>query len=978
MGQYRQVRVFLSSTFRDMNEERDYLQDFIFPSLRQYCAKRFLEFVPIDLRWGIKEESSKGLVLNTCLQEIDNSRPFFVGILGSRYGWIPEVSELKSISSLRSNDYNWLDSMINEYTSITEMEFEYGVLRDMNIPHACFMLRSQDVDIPDEYKESPNSLEAYKLDQLKKKVKKQSQYSVYEYHSVEEFAKILYDEIISMIDLEYPLAANSMSNIEILKHEHSLDSRATTLYDLSPLRKRIDDWMHSNKRLFVLTGWNGQHVSRLEEHQGLGTSTALAYIIKSVRQSYASKIIYYDFEMTATDEGPIDNFLKFMSLDENQLDPQQYNLIALDNVIYLNQQESKQLVDWISHTSPYTYIIVTTSRCYFHFILTSCSDWSYNHELYILRELSSSNQKEFIINYLKKYGKQLTDSQMSLLLEEDQLKNPTNLKFVLDTLIQFGRMELLDERLDALVKHSAGGVLYNYLMDDIIKLQDINLGREYMDVLVAIYLVKLGISENEIMLSLNISQTVWSILRSFIIPLCQGNQNRLILRQEHLGTDAREIIERFYYAEHEKLHKGGKRVLRQEHIGWKLTNWFMHNASPSRIAKVVCEIWTNYQTSIAQLDELTEVLFSIGISPDCILYYLDINYISKIWQRYLRSYSIAQTPKQWIGRSMNDLTTDEKIKYYNILTDVFRSLCRCKDASDCSKQIAQLKQSLQHEDAILYECKSLLMIGQAKECIKLLTQSNLLPPKKTFFSSLIHKRTQKNQQVSIQLQLEAIRLLADAYDLLGKGSKYYSCLELFDHIKDTNTIDDEYMADLYIEHTLRCCYHNIVLCGRQGLLVAEELYKQYDNLIKLDEYIKGGHPLYYLLNLIKALLWGGAHKYENMYATAIRAENKAIYQFGSSSYQRMQAQVLVNYACFKFKGHFLNGFCQNVYRPCNFIRFIESTQKDIAWTLVDVDVKGRILAEHNFFGPLITSVQDGNEQMRMEEEYQTLKKRMQL
>ena len=36
----REIRVFISSTFRDMQEERDCFVKFIFPQLRQLCESR--------------------------------------------------------------------------------------------------------------------------------------------------------------------------------------------------------------------------------------------------------------------------------------------------------------------------------------------------------------------------------------------------------------------------------------------------------------------------------------------------------------------------------------------------------------------------------------------------------------------------------------------------------------------------------------------------------------------------------------------------------------------------------------------------------------------------------------------------------------------------------------------------------------------------------------------------------------------------
>ena len=84
------VRIFLSSTFRDFGEERDLLVRRVFPDLRNRLKERFVELVDVDLRWGITvEQAERGDVLPICLAEIDRARPYFVGMLGDRYGWIP-------------------------------------------------------------------------------------------------------------------------------------------------------------------------------------------------------------------------------------------------------------------------------------------------------------------------------------------------------------------------------------------------------------------------------------------------------------------------------------------------------------------------------------------------------------------------------------------------------------------------------------------------------------------------------------------------------------------------------------------------------------------------------------------------------------------------------------------------------------------------------------------------------------------------
>jgi hypothetical protein len=80
--------MFLSSTFRDFNEERNLANTIAFPRIDKLCRERGVNFSPLDLRWGItSEQSGSGQVIKICLEEIDRCRPFFVGSLGFRNGW---------------------------------------------------------------------------------------------------------------------------------------------------------------------------------------------------------------------------------------------------------------------------------------------------------------------------------------------------------------------------------------------------------------------------------------------------------------------------------------------------------------------------------------------------------------------------------------------------------------------------------------------------------------------------------------------------------------------------------------------------------------------------------------------------------------------------------------------------------------------------------------------------------------------------
>jgi telomerase protein component 1 len=89
-GGWKKIRIFISSTFRDMHAERDRLVRFVFPELRERCRQIRVHVLDVDLRWGITEEdATAGKALDICLDEIDTCRPYFLGLLGFRYGYIP-------------------------------------------------------------------------------------------------------------------------------------------------------------------------------------------------------------------------------------------------------------------------------------------------------------------------------------------------------------------------------------------------------------------------------------------------------------------------------------------------------------------------------------------------------------------------------------------------------------------------------------------------------------------------------------------------------------------------------------------------------------------------------------------------------------------------------------------------------------------------------------------------------------------------
>ncbi|HVE70669.1 MAG TPA: tetratricopeptide repeat protein [Thermoanaerobaculia bacterium] len=96
----RRVGVFLSSTFQDMQAERDHLVTIVFPELRERLEWLDLELIDVDLRWELPEQGLDGEKINPwgyCRKSIDRVGPFFMAVLGQRYGRAPTLEEITSV-----------------------------------------------------------------------------------------------------------------------------------------------------------------------------------------------------------------------------------------------------------------------------------------------------------------------------------------------------------------------------------------------------------------------------------------------------------------------------------------------------------------------------------------------------------------------------------------------------------------------------------------------------------------------------------------------------------------------------------------------------------------------------------------------------------------------------------------------------------------------------------------------------------------
>jgi hypothetical protein len=112
------------------------------PRVEERLRERFHYLEPIDLRLGVDtargpdEAARELLILKVCLGEIERSRPFLIGLIGDRYGWVPPADRITAAA----REAGFERELVGR--SVTALEIEYAVLgHDSRIPRSRFYFR---------------------------------------------------------------------------------------------------------------------------------------------------------------------------------------------------------------------------------------------------------------------------------------------------------------------------------------------------------------------------------------------------------------------------------------------------------------------------------------------------------------------------------------------------------------------------------------------------------------------------------------------------------------------------------------------------------------------------------------------------------------------------------------------------------------------------------------------------------------------
>lgn len=512
----RQIRVFISSTFQDMQGERDYLMKHTFPVLRKRAAERDVTLTELDLRWGITEEEAKtGKVVEICLREIENSIPFFIGIIGNRYGWVPEKKDINENVTDRFKD---VDDYLERHLSVTEMEMQFGVLQREEDMHAYFYIKEG------EEKETSDNPEM--LERLKEEVEA-SRYPSSTYSSPENLAQQVEEAFTTLLDKLFPEG-----------HLSELDKERTG--QRSFMRQLCQNYIRDDKNFQALNEWMNdwdKHQLVVTGASGLGKSALIANWLKErLSDENLGYNIIYHFTGNGGSESSHEHITKTL-IDEindvygwdtgdekNKLHKDKQDdklndlfikvasegkkplLIVLDAINQIVDTENAKLLNWLPIPPKNIKILFSTLED----DRTMEVFRNRNYPEFVLQPLDIERRKQLVTNYLHLYGKKLTISQIERITSDKQCENALVLKTLLDELINFGVYEKLDERIEYYLSQDSIEDFYQALLQGYE--EDYNGYCEdfVKHVLSLIVLSRNGLSEDEILKATGIKPLFWS------------------------------------------------------------------------------------------------------------------------------------------------------------------------------------------------------------------------------------------------------------------------------------------------------------------------------------------------------------------------------------------------------------------------------------------------------------------------------------
>ena len=586
----------------------------VFPELRRKCRERQVELVDVDLRWGItEEEAQQGKVLPICLAEIDRSRPFFMGFIGERYGWIPE-QEKYDLSLIMEQP--WLDEHRGG-KSVTELEMLHGVLNNPAMEDRAFFYFR---DPAWSQKKGGAYLseglpEKAKLEALKDRIRQSGYPVVEDYLTPEALAERVKEDLWKLIDEAYPVddVPDSLA-LERRKHEAYGELRLGLYLGGKQYFTALDAAMNADPFAPVfITGASGggksalianwsrvygkKHLETLKIVHYLGSGADAADPVKLVTRllQEIAQITGDELKLESDPQKILDALPQWLARASSYAEREGKRwLILLDGLDKLSSL--RDLLWWPSFLPPLVKLVV------------SCLDGEVQDEAKNRMEwttvevhpFDSEERRQFITEYLGKYRKSLKPEQVARVNGHPLSGNPLFLRTLLEELRIFGVHEEVSKKTTWYLQSQTIDQLFAKVLE---RVEGDTAAKAVRYSMEAIWASRAGLAQDELLAITGLVPATWAPIHIALDEAIFENAGKINFVHDYL----RKAVE----------HRYGITGNAKFSMHRKIAKWFSKNHVNARIAEELPWQWKE-AGEWEKLREclLAEQIFTLGYDSD--------------------------------------------------------------------------------------------------------------------------------------------------------------------------------------------------------------------------------------------------------------------------------------------------------------------------------------------------------------------------
>lgn len=445
--------IFVSSTFKDFQEERDTLRNVVLPRLNAIGSSFGEEYGFTDLRWGVNtldmnEEESNREVLSVCFSEIDRCAPYMIVLLGERYGYTPDPSIAQQV--LSKYDENVIASIaLPEYAvSVTELEIRYRIAKaNGDLENVWFYFRESE-DECESNTEDAHIEDFQKMKELKEMILRIAPEKVRTYKKTADvqtwktqFQDLVFQDISASIYAEREV-------IELAKTE--LNSKLGALYTDStytPYTHFLEYEKQTSLTEHYMEHFAGLHYVTAEKvirklpdltqpllirgPVGCGKTVLVSFFANISEKQWGYQSCFASCMTSShlsTAGGLIDYFKGFLNAWVNA--PQL--LFIVDGIDRLDAKDALYLLDWLNE-------ICKTGRAKAIVSADNSFEAPLDTISFTLGSLGAEEVDAVTDSILKRYRKNITPEVKKVLMEK--LDNPLGLEMALTELTLMSEMD---------------------------------------------------------------------------------------------------------------------------------------------------------------------------------------------------------------------------------------------------------------------------------------------------------------------------------------------------------------------------------------------------------------------------------------------------------------------------------------------------------------------------------------------------------